>query len=152
MVLVSEALPSALPESFRRVDFSTVPFPPTPEDPPVTVVHVIDFNEVAQYADGRETELTGREALALYEQARASQALPLGVRPGIQLAVEGELIGDGRTWEEIRVNNFPSRAAFAQLVTAESLDQAGFENREAAIADTYAMLVAPVRSRVGYLD
>jgi hypothetical protein len=151
-VLVTNEAPSPLPEELRRVDLAVLPFPPTPEDPPVTVVHLIDFNDVAQFADGRETRLSGREALELYERARTPQAFPLGVRPGIRLAVEGELIGDGRPWEEVRINNFPSRAAFTQLISAESLDQAGIENREAALADTYALLVAPVINQVGYLE
>jgi hypothetical protein len=151
-ILVTDLASPLLPEELRRVDLAALPFPPTPADPPVTVVHLIAFNGVAQFADGRETDLTGREALELYEQARTPQAFPLGVRPGIRLAVEGELIGDGRPWEEVRINNFPSRAAFTHLISAESLDQAGIENREAALADTYALLVAPVINQVGYLD
>lgn len=150
LALVTEILPLSIPDELRHVDLAKLPYPPTPTDPPVTVVHLLDFNDIARYPDGRPTALTGRQALELYEQARAPQALPLGVRPGIHLAVEGELIGDGRPWEEFRINNFPSRAAFAKLTTADSLDQAGYENREAALADTYALLAAPIVNRVGY--
>jgi hypothetical protein len=151
IVLVTSLVEPQPPEDLRRVDLSAVPYPPTADDPPVTVAHVLDFNDRARYADGRATDLTGREAFALYEQGRIPQALPLGVRPGIALAVDGELIGDGRPWEELRVNNFPSRATLEQLVSAESLDRAGVEHREAALADTYALLAAPVVSVVGYL-
>lgn len=151
-ILVTDLAAPLLPDELRRVDLASLPFPSTPADPPVTVVHLIDFNDVAQFADGRETDLTGREALELYERARTPQALPLGVRPGIRLAVIGELVGDGRPWEEFRINNFPSRAAFQQLITAESLDQAGIENREAALHETYALLVAPLINQVGYLE
>lgn len=150
LALVTEILPLSIPDELLHVDLATLPYPPTPSDPPVTVVHLLDFNDIARYPDGRPTTLTGREALELYEQARTPQALPLGVRPGIHLAVEGQLIGDGRPWEEFRINNFPSRAAFAKLTTADSLDQAGYENREAALADTYALLAAPVVNLVGY--
>jgi hypothetical protein len=152
IALVTEKLPDPIPEALRRVDLASLPFPPSPGDPPVTVVHLLDFRDRAEYPDGRPTDLTGREAFTLYEQARAPQALPLGVRPGMQLAVEGELIGDGRAWEEVRINNFPSRAAFAQLVSRESLDQAGYQNREAGIADTYGLLGAPRVNLIGYLE
>jgi hypothetical protein len=152
IVLVTEPVEPSLPADLRRGDLSAVPFPPTPDDPPVTVFHLLDFNDIAQYADGRETDLAGREAMALYEQGRAPQAFPIGVRPGIVLAVEGELVGDGRPWEEVRVNNFPSRATFAQLITDESLEDAGIVHREAALADTYALLAAPIVNGVGYLD
>lgn len=151
IVLLAEPTDDQLPEALRRLDLTKLPYPPTADDPPVNVVHLMRFNEIAQYADGRATDLTGREALDLYEQHRTPQALPLGVRPGIKLAIEGELIGDGRTWDELRLNNFPSRAAFRELVTAESLSEAGYEDREAALADTYAVLAAPLVNRVGYL-
>lgn len=151
-ILVTNLATPPLPDELRRVDLAALPFPPNPEDPPVTVVHLIDFNEVARFADGRETDLTGREALDLYEQARTPQAFPLGVRPGVRLAVEGGLVGDGRAWEEVRINNFPSRAAFRELITKESLDAANVENREAALAETYALLVAPLINQVGYLE
>jgi len=151
IVLVTEPAPGQLPEDIRRVDLAALPFPPTRDDPPVNLVHLLEFNDRAQYADGRPTDLTGREAFEIYEQNRIPQALPLGVRPGITLAVEGELIGDGRSWDEVRLNNFPSRAAFEDLVRTESLTAAGYEHRAAAIADTYAVLAAPVVNQVGYL-
>ena len=151
IVLVTEPSENQFPEELRRVDLSALPFPPTPSDPPVNLVHLLEFNERAMYADGRETDLTGREAMALYEQGRAPQAFPLGVRPGLTLAVEGELIGDGRRWDEFRINNFPSRAAFAELTRRESLAAAGYEHREAALADTYAVVAAPLINEVGYI-
>lgn len=152
LALLTEAREAPLPDALRRVNFARLPFPPTPDDPPVTVLHLMDFNDIARFADGRETTLSGREAMNLYEQGRAPQALPLGIRPGIKLTVTGQLIGDGRPWEEFRINNFPSRAAFAELTTSESLHQAGIENREAALADTYALLAAPTVNLVGYLE
>lgn len=151
IVLVAHPAPDQLAEELRRVDLAKLPFPPTPDDQPINLVHLIRFNDVAQYADGRPTTLTGREAFALYEQGRVSQAVPLGVRPGIKLDVEAELIGDGRVWDEVRINNFPSRAAFAELTTKDSLDVAGYENRVAGLADTYALLAAPLINQVGYL-
>lgn len=151
IVLVTEPADGQLPADIRRLDLSTVPYPPTPDDQPVNVVHALRFNDVAQYPDGRPTELTGREAFEIYEQNRIPQAVPLGVRPGITLDVEGELIGDGRTWDEVRLNNFPSRAAFAELVRVESLTAAGYEHRQAALADTYAVLASPIVNEVGYL-
>ena len=36
------------------------------EDVPFLAVNLIKFKEKAEYADGRETDLTGREAYAIY--------------------------------------------------------------------------------------
>lgn len=153
LALVANPSDAQLPEFLRRLDLSTVPFPPTPEDPPIAIIHLLNFHDIAQYEDGRETNLTGREAMALYEQGRQDQGvIALGVRPGLVLDIEGEMIGDGRVWDELRINNFPSRATFAQITTAEALDESGIVHREAAIAETYALLTAPMVNEVGYID
>ncbi len=150
-VLVTNESATRFPASLRSVDLDSLPFPPSEEDPPLAIVHLLRFNEIAQYADGRETGLSGREAMALYEQGRQAQGvLQLGVRPGIWLEVEGEFIGDGRTWHELRINNFPSRASFARVITNESLEEAGIEHRAAALAATYALQTAPMINQVGY--
>ena len=36
---------------------------------PICMVNLIKFKEKAEYEDGRETDLTGREAYELYERA-----------------------------------------------------------------------------------
>ena len=57
--------------------------------------------------------------------------------------VEGVLVGDGRPWEEVRLNGFPSHAAFRALST----DPTWLEHqpdRAAALADTYALMTLPL--------
>ena len=115
LVLVAE--PIEFPVEIPSVDYAEVPNGPTEDDPSIAIVHLMAFNAQAQYEDGRETDLTGREALALYEQSATIKALPLGVRPAIWLRVEGEFLGDGRQWDEFRINRFPSHAAFAALTS-----------------------------------
>ena len=151
LVLVSEVEGEGIPDELRRVDLTTVPIPPTPEDPPISVIHLHGYHERAQYADGRETDLTGREAMQLYQQGRASQnVVALGIRIGLRLQIEGEFIGDGRNWSEFRINNFPNRTTFLQVASQESLEEAGIEHWDAAIRDAYSMLTAPLLTEVGY--
>lgn len=150
-VLVGEEEPLPWPDDLRRLDLSALPYPPTAADPPIAVVNVLDYRDHAAYADGRETDLTGREAMALYEQSRAPQAFPLGARPGAVFAVEGELYGDGQAWEEVRINDFPSRATLDVLISREALDEAGYEHRVAGVERTYAMATAPIVNAFGYL-
>ena len=150
IVLVTEVEEIPLPDGFRKVDLTKVPYPPGPGDPTVAVVNVLDYRDHAVYADGRETDLTGREAMGLYESARASQALPLGVRPGLWLTVEAELFGDGQAWEEVRINNFPSRTTLEKLITKEALDEVGYDNRDAGIERTYALTGTPQINAFGF--
>lgn len=151
LVLVAGVEGDGISDEERRVDLTTVPTPPTPEDPPISIVHLLAYNENAEYADGRDTDRTGREAMQLYEQGREDQNVAaLGVRAGLWLRIEGEFIGDGRIWDEFRINNFPNRTTFLQVASQESLEEAGIEHREAATRDTYSMLTSPALTEVGY--
>jgi hypothetical protein len=101
------------------------------------------FNEQAMYADGRETDLSGREVINQYEQAVGPAALPLGIRPTAALEVEAVLVGDGRGWDEVRLNRFPSHAAFRTL-TADPDWMSHQPDRAAGLADAYALITLPI--------
>jgi len=70
-------------------------------------------------------------------------ASPHGVRIHGWFTAEGTIIGDGRTWDQVRFNAFPSRAAFRAVATDPDRLVAQADHREPALADTYAMIVAP---------
>lgn len=125
------------------IDPATLPYPPTPEDVAFTMVHLMQFNEEATDPDSGEGGVSGRELIGRYEQAVAVAALPLGIRPTAALTVEGVLVGDGREWEEVRLNSFPSHAAFDAL-TEDASWQAQQADRAAALADTYALITLPL--------
>ena len=63
-------------------------------------------------------------------------------------AVEGTILGDGRTWDQVRFNAFPSKAAFLAVVMDPARLQAQKADRESAIADTYIMIVRPTINRL----
>jgi hypothetical protein len=91
----------------------------------------------------KSTDWAGRQAVEAYSQNAAGVAYPMGVRPIAAFSIEGELIGDGRQWEEFRLNWFPSRAAFDALTSDESW-ATGVPHREAGIDTTYALLTLPL--------
>lgn len=135
VVLVTETrdLPQIPP-----ADPASLPFPPTEEDKAFTMVHLMQFNERVADAD-----VSGREAIAQYEQSVAAAALPLGIRPTAILVVEGVIVGDGRSWDEVRLNSFPSHAAF-QALNRDPTWQAHQADRAAALGDTYALITQPI--------
>lgn len=151
IVMVAQREVDEFPASFYEVDLEALPTPPTPDDPPIAICHILDYHDIAQYADGRETTLTGREAMDLYSQGRFEQdVIGMGVRPGLWLEIEGELLGRGSQFEEFRVNNFPNRETFFQIANAESFAEAGGEHRLAAIKETYTQLTVPLLNEDGY--
>ena len=130
-------------------DPATLPFPPTEDDPGVVVFHLLNFHEVAQYEPGAEPDdapISGAEAVERYSANAGTYAVPLGVRPQAWLDVIGPVITDGRTWDEARLNEFPSAAAFAALTSDPGWAEGTF-HRTAGVEETYALMVRPVLFR-----
>jgi len=114
-----------------------VAHPPTAEDGPVMVVHVLKFRDAADSA-------VTPEQMEAYTRAAAVTAGAHGGRVAAWLAAEGTIVGDGRTWDQVRFNAFPSKAAFMAVVLDPGRLEAQKANREPAIADTYTMIVRPI--------
>jgi len=129
------------PEGVSQVDWADVPFPPTDDDGPVMVLHVIRFE------DAEAAHITPTEMEA-YTSAAAVSASKHGVRIAGWFAVEGTIIGDGRAWHQARFNEFPSKRAFMAVVTDPERLEAQKDHREKAIADTYTMIVRPTIDRL----
>ena len=81
------------------------------DDGPFYMINLIKFREKADYADGRETDLTGREADALYAPFEFLQEI--GAQIAFVANVESNLISlEGTQWEQIGIVLYPSRALF----------------------------------------
>ncbi len=124
------------PSGVSEVDWADVPHPPTDDDGPVMVLHVIRFEDV------EAAHITPSEMEA-YSSAAAVSASRHGVRIAGWFAVEGTIVGDGRAWHQVRFNSFPSKRAFMAVVTDPERLEAQKHHREKAIADTYTMIVRP---------
>lgn len=116
----------------EQVAWVDVPHPPTDDDGPYTMVHVIRFHE-----EQGATETP--EDMEAYQQAAGSVAGPQGVRVDGWFSAEGTIIGDGRSWHQVWFNTFPSRAAFLAVMTNPARLESQAAHRETAIADTYAL-------------
>lgn len=138
--IVSGCLPISVPQG-EPVDWADVAHPPTVADGPVVVIHVL------KYDDASAADVTPEEMVA-YQNAAAAVAVPHGVRINGWFAVEGTILGDGRSWDQIRFNEFPSKAAFLAVVTDPARLAAQKGHREVAIADTYTMILRPMINRI----
>lgn len=135
--IVMGCLPGPVPLSENQlVDWADVPHPPTDDDPPVVVVHVIRFSE------------GGRPDMERYQNKAGESAVPHGVRIGGWFDVEGTIIGDGRRWDQVRFNIFPSKAAFMAVVMDPGRLDAQRAHRAPAMSDTYTMIVRPGINRM----
>jgi len=123
------AAPAAPPDA---PDWADVPHPPTDEDGPVVIMHVLRFHE-----GGADHDMVS------YQEAAGRVAVPHGVRIAGWFRAEGTIVGDGRAWDQVRFNQFPSMAAFMAVALDPARFEAQREHREVAIADTYTLVLRP---------
>lgn len=149
--IVMGCLPMALPDGPGRngagPDWASVEHPPTPQDGPVIVMHVIRFAAT----DGTQAPGFGprdTDDMAAYQREAAAVAVPHGLRIAGWFAVEGTIMGDGRQWHQVRFNSFPSKRAFMAVARDPRRRQAQSDHREKAIADTFAVILRPRIDRI----
>lgn len=131
-------------EPLPRDRWHELEFPPTDDDGPVMVVHVIRFEDDVA-ADSAATP----EHMSAYTSHAATVAAKHGGRIAGWFAAEGTIVGDGRTWHQVRFNAFPSKRAFMAVVMDPDRLAAQRDHREVAIADTYTMILRPTVDRLG---
>jgi len=85
---------------------------PAEEDDPFWAVNLMKYREIAEYSDGRETTLTGKEADDLYTPYGPLDAVGAMVAFGADVASQ---ISGAPTYDRIAVVRYPSRAAFFEM-------------------------------------
>lgn len=119
---------------------TTLPVPALPAVEPAAdlfvMVHLMRFGE------------GGRQVMSTYAATAGAQGLALGVRPAAMFSVQSTLSADGRVWDEVRFNRFPSHSTFEQL-RANQVHREGQAGRAGALADTYTFMVLPTINRLG---
>ena len=61
---------------------------------PISMVNLLKYKDKAEYADGRDTDLTGREAYALYGNAVSELIQEFGGEVEFSAQVTGLILGD----------------------------------------------------------
>ncbi len=133
--IVMGCLPVDLPSTeILETDWEEVLYPPSEDDGPIAVLHVLKFRPGAKM---NETP----QDMEKYQEKAAEVALKNGLRISGWFGVEGTIVGDGRKWDQVRFNTFPSKAAFMEVVNDPNRLEAQKKHREKAIADTYTLIV-----------
>jgi uncharacterized protein (DUF1330 family) len=100
---------------------------------PIFMVNLLKFKDKAEYADGRETSLTGREAYNIYAKEVSKllktfdgEAIFWGDTTSILLGQVDEL------WDEVAIARYPSRGHLWKMSTSPEW-QAISVHREAGL-------------------
>lgn len=105
-----------------------------PDDGPMCMVNLMKFREKAEYADGSEPDLSGRDAYLRY--AAGVQACLAAVGGSIRFSGQCSdlLLGEvEELWDMIAIAEYPSRAAMLQMVQTPEY-QAISKHRDAGLA------------------
>ncbi len=106
---------------------------PGPEGP-VYMVNLLKFKQRAEYSDGRETTLSGREAYQLYGQAVLKIIQDYGGHVVFAANVTHLSLGQvEELWDEVAIACYPNRGAMVAMSTSEVWRTAAV-HREAGLA------------------
>lgn len=89
-------------------------------DGPIFMVNLLKFKDKAEYEDGRETDLTGRQAYGLYGAAVAGILPDYGGRLFFISDVTFLSLGQVEDlWDEIAIAAYPDRGALLRMSMSE---------------------------------
>jgi uncharacterized protein (DUF1330 family) len=92
------------------------------EDGPFVMVNLLKFKDRAEYADGADAHLTGREAYARYGAVVTGLIEALGGRIRYSGAVTGLLLGEvDDLWDAVALAEYPSLAAFQAMAVSPEM-------------------------------
>ena len=101
---------------------------------PICMVNLLKFKEKAEYEDGRDTDLTGREAYALYEEGVKKLLQEIGGGIGFEGDVERLALGEvEELWDVVGLAVWPSRGAMFEVMQSPEM-QAISVHRSAGLA------------------
>jgi hypothetical protein len=101
---------------------------------PICMINLLKFKEKAEYEDGRDTDLTGREAYALYEEGVKKLLQEIGGGIGFKGDVERLALGEvEELWDVVGLAVWPSRGAMFKVMQSPEM-QAISVHRSAGLA------------------
>ncbi len=115
-----------------------------PEDGAFVMVNLLKFRPHAEYADGADADLSGREAYARYAGAVTKMIEALGGRIRFSGAVTGLMIGQvEELWDMVALAEYPSLEAFQKMALSPGM-QAIEHHRSAGLAGQLNIRVKPL--------
>lgn len=108
MHIVNEVTPTS-PEQLAQM---AEPGP----DGPIYMVNLLKFKEHAEYEDGRDTDLSGPDAYAIYGAAVMALVAEHGGRIVFSGAVSWLMLGQADDmWDQVAIVEYPNRAALIEM-------------------------------------
>ncbi len=106
---------------------------PGPEGP-IYMVNLLKFKDKAEYKDGRETNLSGEEAYAIYGSAVSKLLTEFGGAAMFSASVERLMLGEVEDlWDKVAIAMYPSRGAMMDMMRSKKMQEISVD-RSAGLA------------------
>ena len=87
------------------------------DDKPISMINLLKFKEKAEYEDGRETDLTGKEAYSIYGREVTKHLAKIGGRLVFGGKISRLMIGEVEDlWDSVAIAKYPSRKAMLEML------------------------------------
>lgn len=101
---------------------------------PIKMVNLLTFKDKAEYADGRETNLSGKEAYEIYTTEVQGHLEKVGGKSIFFGEVQRLMLGEvEELWDWVAIAEYPSRKAMLEMIM-NSEYQKSEEHRGAGLA------------------
>ena len=101
---------------------------------PISMVNLLKFKEKAEYTDGRETDLTGAEAYAIYGQGVSKLLVELGGGIVFSGTVDRLMLGEvEELWDQVAIAQYPNRKAMLDMMMSPAYAEIA-PHRDAGLA------------------
>jgi uncharacterized protein (DUF1330 family) len=101
---------------------------------PIVMLNLLKFREVAEYKDGRDEKISGREAYMRYGAAMRSIVAKGGGRMLISADLKDVVMGEvSDLWDVVALVEYPSAAGFFAIAASPEVMEIGV-HREAGLA------------------
>lgn len=101
---------------------------------PIKMVNLLTFKDKAEYADGRETNLSGKEAYEIYTTEVQGHLEKVGGKTIFFGEVQRLMLGEvEELWDWVAIAEYPSRKAMLEMIM-NSEYQKSAEHRSAGLA------------------
>jgi hypothetical protein len=108
---------------------------------PMWALNLMKYRTRADYADGRETTLTGQEADDAYSPT--GPLAEIGGRIILVAPVVHQLVGDGTTWDRVAIAQYPYRTAMIEMNMRADFQEL-HAHKEAGMEATIVMGTFPI--------
>ena len=103
---------------------------------PIYMINLLKFKEKAEYKDGRETSLSGREAYVLYGEIIEKHLIEIGGELIFKSKVTRITVGKvDELWDAIVIAKWPSKKVMGEnMMPTDPELLEGYQHREAGLA------------------